>query len=343
MKEKNTMSIDLPVSRAGSYETMIRSFEDLLKTAETPIDAETVRAIVREELSGQEPRKVDIHVNGVFQQQVQGPLPIPFFRVVRRMVMRMNTLLVGPAGCGKTTMARKAAEALGLRFGHITLSAGMSEGHLLGRLLPTGKGGQFEYNLSQFVDFYENGGVYLLDELDAADANTLLVINTALANGEMAVPARTANPVAVRHPDFVCIACANTFGNGANRQYVGREQLDAATLDRFRAAFITCDYDSNIESNLVDRDILAWGRAMRAKIAETQLRRFVSTRFLIDATRATRAFAATWRDLQDSYFADWSIDERARAGDLCPDGEFDILADAEALRAMKKAMESHAE
>lgn len=41
------------------------------------------------------------------------------------------------------------------------------------------------------MEFYEEGGVFLLDEVDAADANVLLVINQALANGHLPVPNRT--------------------------------------------------------------------------------------------------------------------------------------------------------
>jgi hypothetical protein len=40
---------------------------------------------------------------------------------------------------------------------------------------------------------------------------------------------------------FVCIAAANTFGTGADRQYVGRNQLDESTLDRFRIGQIELD------------------------------------------------------------------------------------------------------
>jgi hypothetical protein len=92
---------------------------------------------------------------------------------------RMNILLVGPAGSGKSHLAKQVAEALELDFAFISCSAGMSEGQLLGRLIPTGKNGSFEYVRSEFVRCYEEGGVFLLDEIDAADSNTMLIINAA--------------------------------------------------------------------------------------------------------------------------------------------------------------------
>ena len=59
------------------------------------------------------------------------------------------------------------ALSLALPFGFVSCTAGMSEGQITGRLLPTGKGGQFEYVQSEFVHCYENGGIFLLDEMDA--------------------------------------------------------------------------------------------------------------------------------------------------------------------------------
>jgi len=41
------------------------------------------------------------------------------------------------------------------------------------------------------------------------------VLNSALANGKMAVPNRPEKPFATKHPDFVCIAAVNTLGTGA--------------------------------------------------------------------------------------------------------------------------------
>ena len=118
----------------------------------------------------------------------------------------------------------------------------MSESQILGRLVPAGENGQFVFLSTQFLDAYENGGVFLFDEIDAADPNVLLVINSALANGHLSVPSRHEKPTAARHPDFICIAAANTFGHGADRQYVGRNQLDESTLDRFRIGTVPMDY-----------------------------------------------------------------------------------------------------
>ena len=84
---------------------------------------------------------------------------------------------------------------------------------------------------------YEHGGVFLLDEIDACDSNTLLAINLAIANGYCNVPNRHGNPVAHRHPNFIVIATANTLGRGATRSYAGRNQLDEASLELAAALY----------------------------------------------------------------------------------------------------------
>ena len=317
------LGLEIKASRKKPLADILTGLNDL---AETAMTEEDVKGMIERYLANRLPAKIRIETADWQSGVIDGPLPVNFFRVRRRVQCREEVMLVGPAGCGKTTVARVVAESLGLRFGHITLTAGMSEGALLGRNIPTGEGGRFEYNPSQFVDFYENGGVFLLDEMDAADENTLLAINTALANGSMALPNRTSQPEAKRHPDFVCIAAANTFGGGADRMYVGRNQLDGATLDRFQASMIKCGYDSRVEEALVNRDLLLWGRRMRQRIAESGLRRFVSTRFLVKGT-GLLARGTTWDDLMDSYFAPWSEDEKKRVGSLAPETMYDPEAE----------------
>lgn len=228
-----------------------------------------------------------------------------------------NVMLVGPAGTGKSYLAESVAKRLGRRFGSISCSAGMSESHLIGRMLPVGDSGRFEYVTTAFLDCYENGGVFLLDEMDSADPNVLLVINSALANGRLSVPARHDKPIATRHADFALIAACNTFGRGADRQYVGRSQLDESTLDRFRIGVVAVDYCEKLERKLFTAiagetddaiEILSalWG--YRSGVMQNRLERCVSTRFVISAAKAYQR----GRDLdyiESKLFSGWRDDE----------------------------------
>lgn len=182
-------------------------------------------------------------------------------------------LLVGPAGTGKSHAAEVVADALDLSFHMISVGSQTSKSDLIGYM--TANGG---YVRTQFREAYEHGGVFLLDEADAGNSNVLILLNAALSNGHMAFP----DSMVKAHPNFRMIAAANTYGNGASRQYVGRNQLDAATLDRF--ATLAWDIDDKIEEALAGtkpegKRWLNVVRAVRKRVTdELELRIVISPR-----------------------------------------------------------------
>lgn len=178
-------------------------------------------------------------------------------------------LLVGPAGCGKTHMVKHIAEAFGLRYGAQSMSEGITEGKLIGRETKDG------YIMGIVEDYMRNGGVLLLDELDAALDNVLIILNSALANGYL-INGR--GEVINQHPDCLFLASANTFGNGADRLYCGRNQLDAATLDRFVS--FEMDYDTKFETQCATKEICDFVWGIRKKASENKVRVVASTRMI---------------------------------------------------------------
>ena len=228
---------------------------------------------------------------------------------MRLATIRQNILLIGPSGCGKTYLVEKMAEKLGLPFAGLPCSAGMSEAHIGGWLLPTEAHGRFAYAPSAFVQCYENGGVILFDEIDAADENTLLFINQALANGQFFLPQRFTQPTVTRHPDFVCVAAANTVGLGGSLLYAGRNVLDGATLDRFRAGVVGVEYSARVETVLVDAEVYQWALGIRRAIRERGMAKIMSTRVMLDYTKQKTVLGFTRKDWAASYFFDWTTDE----------------------------------
>ena len=224
--------------------------------------------------------------------------------------LRENIMLTGPAGCGKTYAAEQVAADLKLPFCAQSFSEGVTEGMILGRLLPLADNGRFMYAPSAFVTLYETGGIFLFDELDAADDNTLVMLNNALAGDKFYLDVRPDRPIVKKHPDFVAIATANTLGLGGDNQYNARNQLDGATLDRFRTAVIPMDYDAELEQKIIDRNVLTWGREVRKVINERGMEHIMSTRTLVKATKQYTnkiPFDMT----KAAYFADWAEDEMA--------------------------------
>ena len=161
------------------------------------------------------------------------------------------TFLIGGKGTGKTTAAKALARAIEERdgapcpFGMVSMTAGTSPSAFYGRPKIGGDGGVVE---SQFVTLYRDGGVFLFDEIDAADPNILLIVNAALANGHFA-NASTGETI-TRSDKFVAMAAGNTPGLGGGRDYTGRDRLDAATLDRFGAGRVRVNLDDSLETKL---------------------------------------------------------------------------------------------
>jgi MoxR-like ATPase len=218
--------------------------------------------------------------------------------------LALNTLLVGPAGCGKTMAAMQLAEGLALPFGHLCLTAGASETWLYGRQTPNG------FVEGDFSKFYREGGVFLLDEFDAADPNMLLAINTALAGESMYNPISGAT--IIRNPNFQCVAAANTTGRGGDAIYTGRARLDAATLDRF--VVLEVDYSDEIERVVCPDEALRTAlQSARKKLAELKSTEVISTRAL---ERAYRQMAAgvSKDDIRKSIIAGWPEEIATQAG-----------------------------
>nr|BDD44600.1 hypothetical protein 7 [Flavobacteriaceae bacterium] len=281
------------------------------------VDSDTVGKIVEEHLSkARMPRVIEMHQNGAIVGKSDGRTHAQFEQLAELVGEgHRNIMMVGPSGSGKTTLAESLAKAMDLDFGFISLSAGVSEVHLFGRTLPQ-KDGSWAYSPSRFVEIYENGGVFLLDELDAADANVMVSVNAALANGSLANPN---GQVHKRHEKTLILAAANTWGRGSDHQYVGRNQLDASTLDRFILATLHVDYDRDLETDiakslLVAKEataLLSWVKDLREKIAKNKLRRVASTRLVVNGAAALKA-GRSLDDLKKRFLQDWSTDERAK-------------------------------
>ncbi len=220
-----------------------------------------------------------------------------FSDIMMSVAARCNTFLVGPAGTGKTTMVSQAADALGLDFHAENLTAATTEYALKGF-----KDANSKYVPTKLREFFQNGGVYLLDEIDNANPNVLGVLNSALSNGFMAFP----DAMVKKHDNFIAVAAGNTYGNGATAEYVGRNPIDGATLDRF--AFFNVDIDESVEDAMLAGYALpsaiasCWVKAVRQSrqnVAEAGLRVIVSPR----ATANGAALLAQGMDMNKVYAA----------------------------------------
>ena len=160
--------------------------------------------------------------------------------------------LYGPAGSGKNHVCEQIARELGLEFYY--QNSITDEYKLIGFI-----DGNGTYHETEFYRAFSRGGVFMLDEMDASCADTLVCLNAALANGYFTFPCGRVK----MHPDFHCIAAGNTCGRGATEEYTGRSVLDAASLNRFMP--VEFDYCAAIEKRLAggDAEILEFIRDLR--------------------------------------------------------------------------------
>jgi cobaltochelatase CobS len=159
----------------------------------------------------------------------------------------VNIWLVGPAGSGKTTAAENVAKAiaadLGEPFEFEFNGALDSEHKLLGFVDANGK-----IVSRPFRKVWEEGGLYLFDEVDASMPGACLALNAALANGYCDFP----DGKVYRSKKAVVIASGNVW-NGATEDYVGRFKPDAAFSDRFMK--FRWDYDEKLERAIAQNDV----------------------------------------------------------------------------------------
>lgn len=228
----------------GSIEQIITDIIDLRLAGHKPaLDEDAIRNLVAEGIKGVKPPRIEIVTNGEHKVLDKHTHPM-FGKVLSALsVARQSTkwpFLVGPAGTGKTTMGEHLAEALDIPFLAFPANPTAMLHDILGFVSPTSG----EYVGTPYVELMRNGGVLLFDETDKWHPGLFSGLNMLLAQGIVVLPDGTRFPI---HKDCYFIGGANTWGTGPDSQYVGSNQLDAASLNRF--VRIPVDYDTDYEES----------------------------------------------------------------------------------------------
>ena len=189
------------------------------------------------------PHKTEVIINDNKKTTLDGVVHEMFDLVYSFVANNEPVFLVGPAGSGKNFLCDQVANALNIPF--YFSNALTQEYNLTGFTDANGC-----YHATQFYEAFTKGGLFMLDEMDGSIPEVLIKLNAAIANRYFDFPAPIGKVAA--HPNFRIIAAGNTFGSGADFQYVGRNQLDAASLDRF--GIVEIDYDKRIEMDKAKND-----------------------------------------------------------------------------------------
>lgn len=240
--------------------------------AQGAVDADRIRAIAREALKDailDATKEVGVRVIEIREQdrvkRLESRQHQQFEALLKACTARdhrgnrLNIWITGPAGSGKTTAVENVAKSLDMDFAFN--GAIDTEYKLLGFTDATGR-----VVARPFRRIWENGGVYLFDEVDASMPSATLALNAALANGMCDFP----DGAIPRHPDCIIVAAANTWGIGATSQYVGRNRLDAAFLDRF--VQIAWSIDEQLETETCgDKEWCGYVQRIRKRVSERSL------------------------------------------------------------------------
>ena len=279
IQKVTTANLDLmkQVQNHNPYEEAI--VEGIINKGQR-ITEETIMQGVREKIDqyiseeyGTLPKKIEVVAPSGSKKKLEGLFHYQFENILKLVGADIPVLLVGPAGSGKNHTLEQIAESLDIDF---YFSNAVTQEHKISGF--TDANGT--YHETQFYKAFTNGGLFFLDEMDASIPEVLLVLNSAIANRYYDFPVGRVEA----HEDFRVVAAANTFGTGADNMYVGRQQLDAATLDRF--AVLDFDYDENVERELaVSEDLYDFISEVRKSIVDNDIRYTVSMRATINATK----------------------------------------------------------
>ena len=204
------------------------------------IDVAKVEEIVKEQIRvATLPKVQTIEVKLPTKDEVKklGQQHYLFQDVLESVADNSYVLLKGDAGSGKTYGAVQIAKALDLDYRIFSFTNEISLSRCVGYMDAMGN-----YVKTSIREMYENGGLLILDEFDAMNPNVAVSLNNMLSGDEYTFP----DAVVSKHDDFRVIACTNTFGNGADKDYSSRNKLDKATLDRFDEKF-DWGYDEDLE------------------------------------------------------------------------------------------------
>ena len=150
--------------------------------------------------------------------------------IVRNILKKKNTILVGPTGTGKTELIMNIAKRLNLDCA--VYDMGAMQDPLTG-LLGTHRlqDGNSVFDYSSFVTDVQKPGIILLDELSRAPQMAMNILFPCLdSRRELRIDIADVDGIRKVnvHPDCVFIATANI---GA--EYAGTSEIDAALFNRF--------------------------------------------------------------------------------------------------------------
>lgn len=236
---------------------------------------------------------------------VTGKTQPVIFKIVDDLNVGNNVFLYGPAGTGKTTLAKTASfikkglkeenfklpknptraqsEEFKNKIPYVSIACNQwtSPTRLIGGQTIEG------YVEGDLIHAWEKGKLLILDELPKLDPNTAGVLNEALAEAskkDAIIFTGEGRPVQ-KHPDFCVIATGNTTGKNSSLQYGGNNKQDASLIDRFSGSYYAIDFDKDLEKSLVFRPVFNIMNQMRSELIKIESDEIITLRTMLNMNR----------------------------------------------------------
>jgi len=221
---------------------------------------------------------------------------------------RMNVLLFGEAGVGKTTSAEWIASELGVPYAEIPSNSAMDYSQVVGTLLPNTTTGILEWRDGTALRVIREGGVLLIGEVNTLAKNVSQFFMSLLDDRRHVTIMENGGEVVQAHPNLLIIA-------DMNPNYRGVSLLNEAWKDRFEIK-VEFDYDRSIESKFIkSSSLLDLAYGMRSSSRGVDARVQGSTSTIFDTPISPRILK-TFEKLATQLNYDFAVQNMVNAFDI---------------------------
>lgn len=328
----------LPKTDKSKSEIIAELLEQLEKEQKHPVSAEQVKTIVENILDKRkicfddlcadlvkaikETTTLKIHLPKYSTKAFSSDVP-NLLKIIDDIVLGNNVMLIGGAGTGKTFLAEKVANVLGLPTETINCNQFTSPIEINGGQTIEG------YQEGKLIKAWSEGKILILDELPKLDPNTAGILNEALAKTALPTDSERAYIVNTRgdrfkkKEGFGVIATGNVYPNSESSAYGANNKQDLSLLDRFVGSVYEIEKNPEFEKKVIlpghlflwvvadkIRTLIEknkWESQISIRFMETSLRVYLAEMEAVKESEKMLDERKTYKDVVDSLI--WTFTE----------------------------------